>query len=137
MWYRDMRYPQVFRKLTVSRRDPRGLGHHTSTAWWLDSGATIHACYYEQSMTSRKSPTSQEQYVYTGGTKVHVFFFSFFKFERLQCSKENFIDLHDVACIPSIWRNLIFVPILDRLRYIYIYIYIYIYLYFQIYIWKS
>ena len=28
MWYRDMRYPQVFRRLTVGQQDPRGLGRH-------------------------------------------------------------------------------------------------------------
>ena len=53
------------------------VGHHNSNAWWLDSGAPIHASYYEESMKSRKSPTSQEQYVYTGGTRVHMFFFFF------------------------------------------------------------
>ena len=28
VWYRDMRYPQVFNRLTVGKQDPRGLGHH-------------------------------------------------------------------------------------------------------------
>ena len=35
---------------------------------------------------------------------------------RLQLSIENFLGLPNVAFIPSIRRNLIFVPILDRLR---------------------
>ena len=36
-----------------------------SNTWWLDSGATIHAC------RNRRSPTSLEQYVYMGdGTRV-------------------------------------------------------------------
>ena len=35
----------------------------SSDTWWLDSGATIHACNSVQAMISRRSPTSQEQYV--------------------------------------------------------------------------
>ena len=34
--------------------------------WWLDSGATIHACNYVQAMISKRSPTSQELYVFVG-----------------------------------------------------------------------
>ena len=30
MWYRDMRYPQVFPRLTVGQRDPRGLRRHNN-----------------------------------------------------------------------------------------------------------
>ena len=29
MWYQDIRYPQVFYRLTVSQRDPWGLGCHS------------------------------------------------------------------------------------------------------------
>ena len=36
---------------------------------------------------------------------------------RLQLSTRNFLELQDVACIPSIMRNLILVSILDRLGY--------------------
>ena len=36
---------------------------------------------------------------------------------RLQLSTRNFLKLRDVAYIPSIRRNLISVPILDRLGY--------------------
>ena len=43
--------------------------------WWLDSGATIHARNYVQVMISRRSPTSQEQYMFMGdGTRVQVAF---------------------------------------------------------------
>ena len=35
----------------------------------------------------------------------------------LQLSTRNFLELQDVAYIPSIRRNLISVPILDRLGY--------------------
>ena len=29
MWYRDMRYLQVFRRLMVGQQDPRDLGRHS------------------------------------------------------------------------------------------------------------
>ena len=29
-----------------------------SNSWWLDSGATIHACNFVQVMINRKNPTS-------------------------------------------------------------------------------
>ena len=46
-----------------------------SYTWWLDSGATIHACNFMQAVISRKSPTSLEQYVYIrDGTRVKVDF---------------------------------------------------------------
>ena len=84
-------------------------------AWWLDSGATIHACNSMQVGISRRSSTSLEQYVYMGnGTRVQV---DFLGVVRLQLSIGNFLELRDVAYIPSIRRNLISVPILDRLRY--------------------
>ena len=34
--------------------------------WWLDSGATIHACNSVQGMIRKRSLTSQEQYVFMG-----------------------------------------------------------------------
>ena len=56
--------------------------------WWLDSGATIHACYSMQAMIRRRSPTSLEQYVYiTDGTRVQV---DFLGVVRLQLSTGNF-----------------------------------------------
>ena len=83
--------------------------------WWLDSGATIHTRNSMQAVISRRSPTSLEQYVYIGvGTKVQV---DFLRVVRLQLSTINFLELQDVAYIPSIRRNLISVPILDRLGY--------------------
>ena len=46
-----------------------------SDTWWLDSGATIHICNSMQTVISRRSPTSLEQYVYMrDGTKVQVDF---------------------------------------------------------------
>ena len=46
----------------------------SSNTWWLDSGATIHACNSMQAEING-SPTSLEQYVYIGdGTKVQVDF---------------------------------------------------------------
>ena len=43
--------------------------------WWLDSGSTIHACNSTQTVISRRSPTSLEQYVYMGdGARVQVDF---------------------------------------------------------------
>ena len=46
------------------------------------------------------------------GNKVQVVSFGVV---RLQLSTYNFFELQDVTYIPSIRRNLIFVPILDRL----------------------
>ena len=87
----------------------------SSDTWWLDSGVTIHACNSMQVVISRRSPTSWEQYVYIGdGTGVQV---GFLGLVRLQLSTINFLELWDVAYIPSIKRNLILVPILDRLGY--------------------
>ena len=48
------------------------------------------------------------------GTKVQV---DFQGVVRLQLSTRNFLELQGVAYIPSIRRNLIYVPILDRLGY--------------------
>ena len=62
--------------------------------WWLDSGATIHACNSMQAVISIKSPTSFEQYVYVGdGTKVQV---DFLGVVRLQLSTGTFFGI--VGC---------------------------------------
>ena len=87
----------------------------TSDTWWLDSGATIHACNSMQAVISIRSPTSLEQYVYMRhGTKAKV---DFLGVVRLQLSIGIFLELQDVAYVPSIRRNLVSVPILDRLGY--------------------
>ena len=39
----------------------------------------------------------------------------------MQLSIGNFLELHEVAYIPSIRRNLISIPILDRLGYIFLF----------------
>ena len=47
----------------------------TSNTWWLDSGATIHACNSMQAVISIRSPTSLEQCVYMGDdSKVQIDF---------------------------------------------------------------
>ena len=47
----------------------------SSDTLWLDSNATIHACNSMQTVISRRSPISLEQYVYIGdGTRVQVDF---------------------------------------------------------------
>ena len=85
-----------------------------SDTWWLDSGATIHACNSMQAVICKRSPTSLEQYVYMEeGTRVQV---DFLGVVRLQLSTGNFLKLQDVVYIPWIMRNLILVPILDRLE---------------------
>ena len=38
----------------------------SSDAWWLDSGATIHAYNSIQAVISRRNSTSLKQYVYMG-----------------------------------------------------------------------
>ena len=63
----------------------------SSDTWWLDSGATIHACNSMQVMISRRSPTSLEQYVYMeDGTKVKV---DFLGVVILQLNAGNFLEL--------------------------------------------
>ena len=55
-----------------------------SDTWWLDSGATIHACKSMQAVISRRSTTSLEQFMYMGdGTRVKV---DFLGVVRLQLS---------------------------------------------------
>ena len=84
-----------------------------SNTWLLDSGAIIHACISVYAMINRRSLTSKEQYVFVGdGTRVHV---SFLGVVRLHLSIENFLELQNVAFIPSIRINLISIPVLDRL----------------------
>ena len=81
----------------------------------VDSGATIHAYNFLQTMISRRSPTSQEQYVLMGDeTRVQVVFLGVV---RLQLSINFFLELHNVPFIPSIRINLISIPILDRIGY--------------------
>ena len=59
--------------------------------WWLDSGATIHACNSMQVVISRRSPTSLEQYVYMGdGTTVQL---DFLRIVRLQLSAGIFFGI--------------------------------------------
>ena len=68
-----------------------------------------------QAVISRRSLTSLEQYVYMeNDTRVQI---DFLGVVRLQLSTGNFLELQDVAYVPSIRRNLIYVPILDRLGY--------------------
>ena len=85
----------------------------SSDTWWLDSGATIHAYNSMQVVIKRRNQTSLEQYVcMREGTKVQV---DVIGVVRLQLSTGNFLELQDVAYIPSIMRNLISISILDRL----------------------
>ena len=87
----------------------------SSDTWWLDSGVTIHACNSMQAVIRRRSLTCLEQYVYMrDDTRVQV---DFLRVIRLQLNTRNFLELQDVAFIPSIRRNMISVPILDRLEY--------------------
>ena len=68
-----------------------------------------------QAVISKRSPTSLEQYVYMGDdTKVQV---DFLGVVRLHLNAEKFLELQDVASIPSIRRNLISVAILDKFGY--------------------
>ena len=84
----------------------------SSDTWWLDSGASIHACNSMQAVISRRSPISLEQYVYMrDSTRVQV---DFLGVVRSQLCIGNFLELQDVAYIPSIMRNSISIPILDR-----------------------
>ena len=38
----------------------------SSDTWWLDSGATVHACSSMQAVIRRRSLTSLEQCIYMG-----------------------------------------------------------------------
>ena len=47
-----------------------------TNSWWLDTGATIQVINLIQAVTSRRSPTSLEQFIYMGnGTRANVDFF--------------------------------------------------------------
>ena len=64
-------------------------------------------------MINKRSATSLKQCVYMGDdTRVQA---DFLGVVRLQFGTENLLELQDVVYIPSIRRNLISVPILDRL----------------------
>ena len=69
-----------------------------------------------QAVISKRRPTSLEQYMNMGdGTRVQV---DFLGVVRLWLSIGNFLELRDMAYIPSsIRRNLILVPILNKLGY--------------------
>ena len=61
-----------------------------SDTWWLDSGATIYAYKYTQTVIGI-SPTSLEQYVYMRqSTRVQI---DFLRVVRLQLSTRNFLEL--------------------------------------------
>ena len=81
--------------------------------WWLDSGATIHACNSMQVILSKRNLSSLEQYVYMGDDIIVQAVF--LGVVILYLSTINFLELQDLAYIPSIRRNLISIPILDRL----------------------
>ncbi|RVW16023.1 Retrovirus-related Pol polyprotein from transposon TNT 1-94 [Vitis vinifera] len=86
-----------------------------ANSWWLDTGATIHVTNSLQEMTKKRRPSKHEEFVYMGnGSKVKVEFFGMIK---LRLATESFLLLHDVAYIPSLRRNLIFVFVLDRHSY--------------------
>ena len=64
---------------------------------------------------SKRSPSSLKQYVYIrDNTRVKI---DFLEVVRLQLSTRIFLELQDVAYIPSIRRILISLPILNRLGY--------------------
>ena len=70
-----------------------------------------------QAVISKISSTSLEHYVYIGeSTRFQVDFLGIVK---LRLNTGNFLELQDVAYISSIRRNLISVPIWDRLGYIF------------------
>ena len=57
----------------------------SSDTWWLDSGATVHACNSMQAIISRRSPTSLEQYACMGdGTKVQIDFWELLDYSSVQ-----------------------------------------------------
>ena len=63
-------------------------------------------------MTKKRRLSKHEEFVYMGnGSKVKVEFFGMIK---LRLATESFLLLHDVAYIPSLRKNLIYVSILDR-----------------------
>ena len=63
----------------------------SSDTLWLYSGANIHTCNSMQAVTSRRSPTNLEQYVYMGdGTKVQV---DFLRVVRLQLNTKFFFGI--------------------------------------------
>ena len=72
-------------------------------------------CNSMQVVISKRNPTSLEKNAYMGdNTRLKV---DFMRVVRLQLSTGNFLELQDMVYIPSIKRNLISVPILDRFGY--------------------
>ena len=66
-------------------------------------------------MIKKRRLSKHEEFVYMdNGSKVKVEFFGMIK---LRLTTESFLLLHNVAYIPSLRRNLIFVSILDRQGY--------------------
>ena len=77
-------------------------------------------CNSMQAVISKRNPTSLEKNVYMGdNTRVKV---DFMRVVRLQLSTGNFLELQDMVYIPSINRNSISVPILDRFGYSFLFL---------------
>ena len=70
----------------------------SSDTWWLDNGATIHACNSMQAMISRRIPTNFKQYVYMRDSI--RFQVDFLGVVKLQLSIGIFLELQDVGYIP-------------------------------------
>ncbi|TXG49740.1 hypothetical protein EZV62_025615 [Acer yangbiense] len=80
-------------------------------SWWVDSGATIHVTNSVQGFRSKRKPSDKEAVVFMGnGEKVFV---EFMGVVRLPLTSGKFLDLADVAFVPSLRRNLISISKLD------------------------
>ena len=80
-------------------------------SWWIDSGATIHVSNSLQGFRSKRKPRDKEAVVFMGnGEKALV---EFIGVVRLPLSSGKFLDLVDVAFVPSLRRNLISISRLD------------------------
>ena len=83
--------------------------------WWLDSAATTHISVSMQGCFSFRKPSDDERYIYVGdGNPVEVEAIGTF---RLLLRIGFYLDLIETHVIPSLRRNLVYVPVLDTSGY--------------------
>ena len=83
--------------------------------WWLDSVATTHISVSMQGCLSCRKLSDDERYIYVGdGNPVEVEAIGTF---RLLLRTGFYLDLIETHVVPSLRRNLVYVPILDTSGY--------------------
>ena len=91
------------------------LAEVPSNTWWIDSGATTHITNDMQGYLSTRKPKESERFVYMGNRlKAEVVAVGTY---RLILETGHQMDLEDTFYVPSISRNLVSLPKLDRVGY--------------------